>query len=509
MRHRWNSLALFVALAMVLAACGAGDEGAPGTTADTPDTTTGDTDTTTPGTDTTAPDDGATTVPVTGECKGQPIATEGTGTVRWYVGLGAGSQPEQRAAQDEFVADFNASQDRIELVVEYVENEVAYETLATQITAGNAPDIIGPVGSDGANAFAGLYEDLQPLLDASGVDPLECWPEGQFEAGRDADGALLGLPFASFPSFVYYNRDLFDEAGLPHPPQEYGADGTAVYGEGTGWEGVWDYDKVAEIAAILTVDANGLDATEEGFDNENTVQWGFHWQWIGQLYQQGNMWGEGFPFTDDGSASLPQSWQDEWRWWHSAMWDVGFMPSQAEVDLFGSNVFQSGNLAMAVTHLWYTCCIASDDSAGDFFDLAVMPSHNGNVTTNMHADTFRILRGGSGDKDAVFEVLWRMVTDDSLDLLVAYGAAPAIAADTDDFFAGLDERYPQGVNWQVAIDSAQFASTSFEQATPNDSWQEYKVTMEGVERTLSTDSNADVDALIAQLEQELDALFSR
>lgn len=496
--RRWKSFAVVAALAMIVAACSPSEGG------DQPTTTAG------PGT--TAPGGGTTTTEgdmVGTECKGQVLDTEATGEVRWFVGLGAGAQPEQIAAQDAFVEAFNDSQDRINLVVEYVDNDVAYEALATQITAGNAPDIIGPVGSDGANAFAGLYEDLQPLVDAAGVDVSLCWPLGQVDAGRDATGALLGLPFASFPSFVYYNRDLFDEAGLPYPPQEYGPDGTAIYGAGTDYEGVWDYDKVAEIAAILTVDENGLDATEDGFDNERTVQWGFHWQWIAQLYQQGNQWGEGFPFDQNGNASIPQSWKDEWNWWHDAIWEVGFMPSQAEIDLFGSNVFQSGNLAMAVTHLWYTCCISSDDSAGDFFDLAVMPSRNGTVTTNMHADTFRILQGGSADRAATFEVLWNMVTDGSLDLLLAYGAAPAIAADTDAFFAGLDERYPQGVNWQVALDSAQFASTSFEAATPNDSWQEYKVTIEVLERTLSTDPNVDVDAAIADLEQRLNSIFTR
>ena len=32
----------------------------------------------------------------------------------------------------------------------------------------------------------------------------------------------IGLPFGIFPSFIYVNYDLFDEAGLEYPPQEYG-----------------------------------------------------------------------------------------------------------------------------------------------------------------------------------------------------------------------------------------------------------------------------------------------
>jgi multiple sugar transport system substrate-binding protein len=44
------------------------------------------------------------------------------------------------------VDEYNASQDKYELLLEIVDNDVAYDTLSTQIAAGNAPDIVGPVG---------------------------------------------------------------------------------------------------------------------------------------------------------------------------------------------------------------------------------------------------------------------------------------------------------------------------------------------------------------------------
>ena len=48
---------------------------------------------------------------------GEPV------TVRWFVGLGTGTQPEQIAAQETVVEEFNASQDAIELQVELVDND--------------------------------------------------------------------------------------------------------------------------------------------------------------------------------------------------------------------------------------------------------------------------------------------------------------------------------------------------------------------------------------------------
>jgi len=490
--RRWKSFAaVMVVLSMIVAACGgSGGSGDTTTTAGGTDTTEGSTDTTEASTDT----------------------TEGSGasgdkvTVRWFIGLGAGGQPEQEAAQREVVEEFNASQDEIELVIEIVENDVAYETLATQIASGNAPDIIGPVGRDGSNEYAGLYLDIEPYI--ADVDT-SMWAGAAIENQREPDGTLVGLPFASYPSALFFNRDLFDEAGLPYPPQEYGPDGVTTYGEGTEFEGTWDYDKVTEIAQILTVDGNGVDATDPAFDRTSTVQWGFHWQWTTRIFQNGSYWGAGYPMADDGTADIPAVWEDEWNWWHDAIWDLGISPSQEQQDAVGDNVLQTGNLAMAATHLWYTCCIADPDNGivGDFWDLAVLPSHEGTVTANMHADTFRIL-DSTEVPDEAFEVMYYLLTDAALPLLNAYGGAPADPSLTEDYLAALDERYPQGVNWQVALDGANYADDpSHEAAVPG--WGEYKVRLGELESAILSDPNLDVDAAIADVESDLTTIFEQ
>ena len=90
--------------------------------------------------------------------------------MRWYVGLGTGAQPEQLAAQRDVVEAFNESHDDIQLEVEIVDNEIAFDNLSTQIAGGNAPDIIGPIGIRGSNAFAGQFLDLEPLVESTGFD---------------------------------------------------------------------------------------------------------------------------------------------------------------------------------------------------------------------------------------------------------------------------------------------------------------------------------------------------
>ena len=232
-------------------------------------------------------------------------------TVRWFVGLGTGSEPEQQDRQQAIVDEFNESQDGITLEIEIVDNAVAAETLSTQIAGGNAPDIIGPIGIRGSNSFAGQFLDLEPLVEDTGYD-LSVYEEEQVEFWREEDGTLTALPFGVFPSFIWYNTALFDEAGLEYPPQEYGE----PYADGD----PWDYDKVQELARVLTVDANGNDATNPAFDPNNVVQWGFHNQFNDDARAQGTMFGPGSFAADDGSAQIPEQWLAAWQWYHDMIW---------------------------------------------------------------------------------------------------------------------------------------------------------------------------------------------
>jgi multiple sugar transport system substrate-binding protein len=174
--------------------------------------------------------------------------------IRWFVGLGTGTNAEQIEAQEEVVADFNASQDNIELVLEIVPYESARDTLSTQIASGNGPDIVGPVGWGGSNDFFGQWLDIGPLIEASGFDT-SIFDPALIEFYQTEEGQV-GLPFAVFPGAVYFIPDMFDEVGLAYPPQVYGEqyelDGEMVD---------WNWETLTEVARRLTIDDNGLNTT--------------------------------------------------------------------------------------------------------------------------------------------------------------------------------------------------------------------------------------------------------
>lgn len=138
--------------------------------------------------------------------------------VRWYVGLGSGGDAPTIVVEKKVVADFNASQNDIELVLDVVGNAQAYNTLATQISGGNAPDIVGPVGIRGRDSFKGAWADLDPLVKKYKYD-LNQFDKSMVEFYRTKGEGLVGLPYGIYPSFIYVNKALFKEAGIPLPPR--------------------------------------------------------------------------------------------------------------------------------------------------------------------------------------------------------------------------------------------------------------------------------------------------
>jgi multiple sugar transport system substrate-binding protein len=419
-------------------------------------------------------------------------------TITWMIGLGTGAAPEQRAVQEEVIKRFNDSQDRIELRVIYVENEVSVATLSTMIATRTAPDIVGPVGGAGTAAFSGNFLDLQPHVDASGYD-LSQFPAGAVDFQRTDDG-LIGLPLANFPAFLYYRPALFDEAGLAYPPDTIGStyelDGQTV---------AWDVETLAEVAKRLTVDANGRDATEAGFDPGNVVQWGFLNQWAGggAARQNVTLFGAGNVVDDEGNAYMPEHWRVGWQWYYDGIWTDYFMPNAAQEgsDLLASgNPFSSGNVAMAQSHLWYTCCLADTE-----WDAAALPSYEGVTTARLHADTFRVMDTTANPAEA-FEVVAYLTGPASLDLLGVYGGMPARPAEQPAFFAHLDERYTQGVNWDVVRDSLNYPDIpSHEAVIPNHNRAQDR--LDTFRSLLHSQPGVNVQAEIDRLVADLQLLF--
>ncbi len=422
--------------------------------------------------------------------------------VRWFVGLGAGTDETMFDPQQEVVDNFNASQDQIELKLEIVDADQAYTTLATQIAAGNAPDIVGPVGIRGRDFFRGAWLDLRPLIDAENYD-LSDFDEGLISFYEDQQEGQLGLPFAIFPSFLSVNYELFDEAGIPYPPEEYGATYTTVDGD----EVEWNIDAMRDVALLLTVDANGNDALSPDFDADNIVQFGYYEQWT-DFRGAATLFGAGSLVDADGNAQVPDQWRDAANWFYDGMWNEVFYPNGIydASDVIAGNGFESGNVAIAHTHLWYFgCCVGGVDFD---YGLAAVPANAAGVATaKMHADTFGILKG-SENPEAAWEVLKYFLGDEAETMTQMYGGMPARLSLQDSYFSTFQEGVPNGenLNWQVVVDGMGHADNPNHEAympspqEANDRYNEFWT-------LLGQESDVDVDAQIDQLVIDLQAIY--
>lgn len=412
----------------------------------------------------------------------------------WFIGLGTGTNEQQIATQEAVAEAFNNSQDEIELVLNIAgSNQTAPDVLSTLIASGDVPDIVGPVGFDGSNRFAGQWLDLAPLVESTGYD-LAQFPENLVEAYRGLDGgSLLGLPFAVFPGVLYYNADLFDEAGLNYPPTEFGE--PYIMPDGT--EVPWDYNTVIDIATFLTVDANGIDATDEAFDPNAIEQFGFVHQWD-TVRSDFHTFGADYVVDENNVVTIHENWREQARWMYDSVWTYHFQPTDTygASDLLNANAFNSGRVAMARSMLWYTCCLGDLESN---WDLAVQPAYNGVHYAPIDMDTFRIHKDTEHPEEA-FTVLTYLLSDAALDLLTVYGGYPALPDLQDDLITLQSERYPSVQNWDVVARSIEAApAPHHEEWYPNYSKGQQRFTDFLV--LLRGDGGADID-----LEAELDRL---
>jgi multiple sugar transport system substrate-binding protein len=112
------------------------------------------------------------------------------------------------------------------------------EKLYAMMAAGQAPDIFytNAVMRDRLAAEGRLLD----LRTVSKDDPfvLRLWPD-VIENGRSLDSGWYSVGNWSFTLGIYYNRELFDAAGIPYP------------------DTAWTWDQMTAIARKLTVDTNG------------------------------------------------------------------------------------------------------------------------------------------------------------------------------------------------------------------------------------------------------------
>lgn len=406
---------LFVLSAMILAACG----GTPAAEAPAE-----------PATEPEAVQEEASEE-VVAEPEGETAVSE-TVKISIFVGLGTGTDPDQITAQEALADEFNSTHDDIQIEFLIVPNDEANERLLAMVAGGEAPELVGPGGVDVAGDYRDILADVQPLMDAEGFDTSDFYGAAvDLYAGEDK---TVGIPLGMFPSFIFYNKDLFDAAGLDYPTTDYS-------------DTSWNIDALRTLAMELTLDANGNNALSPDFDIENVVQWGYDDSWTDfrgamTLFDPPQ---KGSPVSADFKTALVNS--DEYKygfnWLNNAIWVDGFMADYSGQEAFyatAGDPFGSELTAMFYSHTWFM-----PEGLVDLpFDYGFAPSpynQKGTRVSRIHADTFYMLKDGKHPQEA-FEVMkWLTSEEHIIDVCLIYGCLPARRSVADAYLEQLQARY--------------------------------------------------------------------
>jgi len=109
---------------------------------------------------------------------------------------------------------FNKSQDQIEAKLDVYSWANGHDTLVTQISGGQPPDLANG-NAQWLGEWAGINE-VQPLDGILSKDFLANFVPSGLKAFT-VKGSLMALPYFLDPRAMYYRKDLFDAAGLSKP----------------------------------------------------------------------------------------------------------------------------------------------------------------------------------------------------------------------------------------------------------------------------------------------------
>ena len=322
----------------------------------------------------------------------------------------------QKQMMQSLIDEFNASQDEYEASHVYVPFADYEKQLTLGIASGELPDLVILDGCGMASFIQlGLFGDISDA-DINWDE----YMEGPMESTM-LDGKHYGIPFATNCTALFYNKDLFDAAGIDYPD------------ENTTW------DEFHEMAKALTKDGvsgfgNAATNTDEG--TFQCLQW---------LYTAGGSYTD----IEDGvdAYKLMQEMIEDGSWTKECVnW------TQSDVN----NNFMAGNLAMQQNGPWQIPGIEAN--APDLnYGVTVLPKKDADseqATSILGGETMGVVNKDDTSGAEAFLKYYDQ-TDVMVDAMKQYGSYPPkteAAKDsywTDDpiqkaFLTQIDTSIPRG-----------------------------------------------------------------
>ncbi|OYD14302.1 hypothetical protein CH333_08345 [candidate division WOR-3 bacterium JGI_Cruoil_03_44_89] len=199
------------------------------------------------------------------------------------------------------------------------------DKLQVMIGGGTPPDLFY-LGDDNfvAYAEAGAIASVEEIKKTDTLFNASDYFELPFNAFK-CEGELYGLPISWTPLVLYYNKDIFDEAGVPYP------------------DTTWDWDDFLSACKRCTNDTDG-DGEVDQFGYLLSTGWTFTFNWI---WQNG-----GDVLSPDGKRCIIGSKEavDALQFLADLRWNYSVSPTPEQIAQ--RDLFTTGKIAMIVSGRW-------------------------------------------------------------------------------------------------------------------------------------------------------------
>jgi multiple sugar transport system substrate-binding protein len=291
------------------------------------------------------------------------------------------------ANQQKIVDAFTAKNPTIKVKVTVADWDSYWPKLQTDFAGGNAPDVFlmdGPLYPDYQTRDQLL--DLTPLITRDGFDTgtLADIAVKDFVA---PDGHLYGLPRDLNAIALFYNKTMFDAAGIAYP------------------DGTWDWAKLVDAATKLTKTSGGT-----------TSQWGFYTEtsdmenyWSSLVWQAG-----GDILSADKKTAVINSDQAAAgiQFLQDLIYKDKVMPQPAPGG--SGDAFENGQAAMEANGSWL---VPTHEAAGISFGVAPLPKGPAGQATSVNPSGVVVYKG-TKSPDAAWEFV-KCYTGSDLQAMIA------------------------------------------------------------------------------------------
>lgn len=245
--------------------------------------------------------------------------------ITWLVRV---NDTEQKWEIDTILPNFQRTNPAIKVNLVAIPAADFDRRLQAMIAAGAPPDVWSPWGTTGFMEYVkrGLAADLTPLVAGDKFDLSDFQPE--ILNLLKVDGQLMGLPVASTGSYLFYNKDLFDKAGIKVPTPNWD-------------DKTWTWDAFVQTCKALTSLKNDPKNDVYGCNLDLQPNEAYPWLWGLDIFPD-SAYQTGFAqksnLADPKISAVYQARQD-------LIWKNKVMPDPATTN---SSSFKDGHMAMTL-----------------------------------------------------------------------------------------------------------------------------------------------------------------